>query len=142
MYINKMSLRFTAKSENEGFARLAVASFCSNVIKDVEVISDIKTAVSEAVTNAIVHGYDSGEGEVDISCVLNDCEVTITIEDTGVGIEDVEQAKKPFFTTKPNKERSGMGFTVMEGFMDKVVVESGIGVGTRITLIKQLDSIA
>jgi stage II sporulation protein AB (anti-sigma F factor) len=142
MYINKMSLRFTAKSENEGFARLAVASFCSNVIKDVEVISDIKTAVSEAVTNAIVHGYDSGEGEVDISCVLNDCEVTITIEDAGVGIEDVEQAKKPFFTTKPNKERSGMGFTVMEGFMDKVVVESGIGVGTRITLIKQLDSIA
>ena len=142
MYINKMSLRFTAKSENEGFARLAVASFCSNVIKDVEVISDIKTAVSEAVTNAIVHGYDSGEGEVDISCVLNDCEVTITIEDTGVGIEDVEQAKKPFFTTKPNKERSGMGFTVMEGFMDKVVVESGIGVGTRITLIKQLGSIA
>jgi len=137
-YINEMRLKFSALSENESFARLAVASFCANKIKDIETISDIKTAVSEAVTNAIVHAYESTDGEIEIECKIDDEKVSIKIIDNGVGILDIEQAKKPFFTSKPEKERSGMGFTVMEGFVDKMNVESEANVGTTVTLIKFL----
>lgn len=139
-YINKMNLKFSAINENEGFARLAVASFCSSVVKDLETISDIKTAVSEAVTNAIVHGYNNQNiGEVEIVCDLSDMEVSIEVVDNGVGIANIEEARKPFFTSKPELERSGMGFTVMEGFMDKIEIESTKDKGTKVTLIKYLN---
>lgn len=140
VYINKMNLKFSAINENEGFARLAVASFCSSVVKDLETISDIKTAVSEAVTNAIVHGYNNQNiGEVEIVCGLSDVEVSIEVVDNGVGIANIEEARKPFFTSKPELERSGMGFTVMEGFMDKIEIESTKDKGTKVTLIKYLN---
>jgi len=138
MYKNKMYLKFTALSENESFARLAVASFCSNVSLDIEEISDIKTAVSEAVTNSIVHGYDGREGEIEIECGIFDDYIAIEVIDHGLGIEDIDEAMKPFFTTKPNSERSGMGFTVMEGFMDKLEVISKKDEGTRVKLIKNI----
>ena len=141
-YINEMNLKFSALSENEAFARLAVASFCANKIKDIESISDIKTAVSEAVTNSIVHGYGENKGEIEINCKINDEKICIEIIDNGIGIFNIEEAKKPFFTTKPEMERSGMGFTVMEGFMDKVIVESEVNKGTKVTLIKELNKSA
>ena len=138
-YINEMSLKFTALSENEAFARLAVASFCSNKVKELESLSDIKTAVSEAVTNAIVHGYHGiDKGSVEVNCKINQDEIYIEIIDFGVGIENINEAQKPFFTTKPDMERSGMGFTVMESFMDKVIVESTINKGTKVTLLKKI----
>jgi stage II sporulation protein AB (anti-sigma F factor) len=136
-YINKLSIKFTAKNENESFARLAVASFCSVKIKDIEIISDIKTVVSEAVTNAIVHGYENKDGEVAISCEITDNNILIEVVDYGVGIADIEKAKMPFYTSKPELERSGMGFTVMEGFMDKMEIVSSLGEGTRVILNKK-----
>ena len=135
---NKMCLKFTAISENESFARLAVASFCSNENLNVDEISDIKTAVSEAVTNAIVHGYDNNTGDIEIECKISGQSIEISVVDYGVGIENIHEAMKPFFTTKPDSERSGMGFTVMEGFMDKVEVVSKSGEGTKVTLIKNI----
>ena len=135
---NKMNLKFLSLSENESFARLAVASFCANVKLSIEDISDIKTAVSEAVTNSIVHGYEGEIGEVEIECSINDEHIEIIISDNGVGIDDVEKAMQPFFTTKPDKERSGMGFTVMEGFMDKLEVKSTKGEGTQVKFIKNI----
>ena len=136
--INKMNLKFLSLSENESFARLAVASFCANVKLSVEDISDIKTAVSEAVTNSIVHGYEGTIGEVEIECEITDDKIEITVSDNGVGIENIEEAMQPFFTTKPDKERSGMGFTVMEGFMDKLEVKSTKGEGTQVKFIKNI----
>ena len=138
MLRNKMSLKFSALSQNEAFARLAVASFCSSENFDIEEISDIKTAVSEAVTNSIVHGYDSKTGDVEIECLIYDEHVEIIVKDFGIGIEDINQAMSPFFTTKPDLERSGMGFTVMEGFMDKIEVTSKKGEGTKVVLIKKI----
>lgn len=135
---NKMNLKFSAISQNEAFARLAVASFCANEKLNIEEINDIKTAVSEAVTNSIVHGYDGKDGEIEVICSIFEKYIEIIIKDDGVGIEDVDRAIKPFFTTKPNNERSGMGFTVMEGFMDKMLVESEVNLGTKVTLIKNL----
>lgn len=135
---NKLKLKFSAISENESFARLAVASFCSNTNLTIEDITDIKTAVSEAVTNCIVHGYDGKDGEVEINVEIMEGEIHIEIIDWGVGIENVEEAQKPFYTSKPESERSGMGFTVMEGFMDKMIVESKLGEGTKVTLIKNI----
>lgn len=137
-YINEMNLKFSALSENESFARLAVASFCAHKIKDIESISDIKTAVSEAVTNAVVHAYNSQEGIIQINCKLSDEKVVIDIIDYGQGIDDVEKARTPFYTTKPEMERSGMGFTVMEGFMDELEVVSNLESGTKITLVKYI----
>lgn len=138
--LNKMNLKFLSLSENESFARLAVASFCSNCNFDIEAISDIKTAVSEAVTNSIVHGYEGNIGEIDIECNIFKEYVEIIISDKGVGIENIEKAITPFFTTKPDKERSGMGFTVMEGFMDKMEVTSEKSKGTTVKLIKKIVS--
>ena len=139
-YKNKMNLKFLSLSENEGFARLAVASFCSSVNFSIEEISDIKTAVSEGVTNAIVHGYEGSLGEIEINCEIYENRVEITIVDNGKGIENLEEALTPFFTTKPDKERSGMGFTVMEGFMDKMEVNSKIGEGTKLKLVKNINN--
>ena len=137
-YNNRMNLKFLSLNENESFARLAVASFCSNLNLTIEEISDIKTAVSEAVTNCVVHGYINDIGWIEISCEITDEFILIKISDSGVGIEDIEQAKKPFYTSLPEKERSGMGFTVMESFMDEMMVESKKGEGTTVTLIKKL----
>ena len=135
---NSMTLKFLAKSENESFARLAVASFCANEKFNIEEITDIKTAVSEAVTNSIVHAYPENAGFININCdIFKHC-VEISIQDFGIGIENVEEAMKPFFTTKPGDERSGMGFTVMEGFMDKIEVNSKRGEGTQVKFIKNI----
>lgn len=138
-YINKMNLKFVSLSENESFARLAVASFCANQVKSIEILADIKTAVSEAVTNCIVHAYDyKNDGIVEIECILTENQVLIDVVDYGNGIKNIDEARMPFYTTKPDMERSGMGFTVMEGFMDNVLIESTIGKGTKITLIKNI----
>ena len=112
--INKMRTEFLSKSANESFARVVAASFAAQADPSIEVVADIRTAVSEAVTNAIIHGYGEEEGTVVLTCVLYPDFVEITVEDFGKGIEDVEKAKTPLFTTRPDLERSGMGFTVME----------------------------
>lgn len=139
--MNHMKLEFLNRSENESFARVAVAAFASPLDPTVEELTEIKTAVSEAVSNAIIHAYGEGEdGWVTVECVIEeDGRVTITVTDTGVGIEDVDLAREPLYTSRPGEERSGMGFTVMESFMDKVEVESAAGLGTKVTMIKNLD---
>lgn len=136
MYNNEMKLEFISKSSNEAFARIAVAAFTSQLDPTIEELADIKTAVSEAVTNSIIHGYDKKQGVVKISAWLKSNEIIIEISDKGKGIENVEIAKEPLYTTKPNLERSGMGFTIMESFMDKMEVESVVGLGTKITMSK------
>ena len=136
---NEMKIEFLSKSSNESFARIAVAAFASQLDPTVEEIADIKTAVSEAVTNAIVHAYPNREdGIVKMKATINNDEIEIEVSDTGEGIENVEEAKKPLFTTKSNLERSGMGFAIMESFMDELKVESIFGLGTKITMIKKI----
>ncbi|HOK42501.1 MAG TPA: anti-sigma F factor [Thermoclostridium caenicola] len=136
--INKMRTEFLSKSVNESFARVVAASFAAQVDPSIEVLADIRTAVSEAVTNAIIHGYGEEEGMVVLSCVLYPDFIEITVEDFGKGIEDVEKAKTPLFTTRPDLERTGMGFTVMETFMDSLEVESKPGQGTKVRMTKKL----
>lgn len=121
--INEMEIKFKAKSINEGFARSAVAAFCIQANPSVDEITDIKTAVSEAVTNSVVHAYPLGDGDIVVNVKLYNNGVVIEIKDNGIGIEDFDKAREPFFTTKPNEERSGMGFTVMESFMDNLVLQ-------------------
>lgn len=133
---NEMKLEFISKSNNEAFARITVAAFVSQLDPTIEEISDIKTAVSEAVTNSIVHGYEDKLGIINLKCKIKDREVTIEIADNGKGIENIEMAKQPLYTSKPNLERSGMGFTIMESFMDNLKVESVLGLGTKITMKK------
>ena len=136
--MNHMKLTFEAKSENESFARSVVAAFFAQLNPTVQEIEDIKTAVSEAVTNSIVHGYGSKqEGEIAIDCTLNQDKMTTLITDYGKGIQDVKQAMEPFFTTLKNGERSGMGFTVMQAFCDEVNVVSADGT-TVVTLVKKV----
>ncbi|GJM82658.1 anti-sigma F factor [Paenibacillus sp. HMSSN-139] len=138
---NFMSLKFAAKSENESFARVTVAAFVSQLDPTMDEITDLKTVVSEAVTNSIIHGYDGNpEGVVSISAAIEGDTVTLIIEDQGRGIEDVELAKQPLYTSKPELERSGMGFTIMENFMDEFDVTSEIGGGTRIRMKKRIVS--
>ena len=138
---NQMKIIFDAKSINEAFARMAVASFMTQLNPTLEEIADIKTAVSEAVTNSIIHGYDEDESKfVHIKCEIEDKEITIIVEDFGNGIEDLEMAMQPLYTSKPELERSGMGFTVMESFMDEVEVSSNKNEGTRIVMKKKIDS--
>ena len=142
VFDNEMNLSFSAKSQNEALARVCVAAFASKLNPTLAEINDIKTAVSEAVTNAIIHGYDGGEiknGTVYIYCALNEGELTVEIIDDGVGISDIEQAKEPLYTSKPEMERSGMGFTIMEMFMDRIVIESEVGKGTKIVMYKKLN---
>ncbi|MBW4841033.1 MAG: anti-sigma F factor [Paenibacillaceae bacterium] len=136
-----MSLKFAAKSENESFARVTVAAFVSQLDPTMDEITDLKTVVSEAVTNSIIHGYDGNpEGVVSISAAIEGDTVTLIIEDQGRGIEDVELAKQPLYTSKPELERSGMGFTIMENFMDEFDVISEMGGGTRIRMKKRIVS--
>ena len=136
-YSNFMEVTFKALSVNEGFARVCVASFCVQLNPSVDEITDIKTAVSEAVTNCVVHAYPTSvKGDVILRCELENDMVTVTVSDKGVGIKDIEKAREPFYTSKPSAERSGMGFTVMESFMDEVDVESVVGLGTKVTMRK------
>lgn len=137
-YDNMMKLEFLSKSTNEGFARVAVASFVSQLDPTIEELSEIKTAVSEAVTNSIVHAYDDELGMISISAQIKDDMVTIQIKDKGKGIPDIDKAKEPLYTTKPDLERSGMGFTIMESFMDKLIVKSEVNKGTSVTMSKRI----
>lgn len=136
---NQMKLEFMSLPENEGFARVAVSAFAVQLDPTLDVLADIKTAVSEAVTNAIVHGYGEKRGTVSIQAALRaDGILEIAVSDRGKGIADIAQAMQPFFTTQPEKERSGMGFSVMQTFMDKVDVESSPGEGTTVRMEKRL----
>ena len=137
-FTNEMKIEFISKSSNEAFARIAVAAFASQLDPTIEELADIKTAVSEAVTNCIIHGYDKKQGIVKIVSKLKENEIIIEISDKGKGIENIDEAKEPLYTTKPNLERSGMGFTIMESFMDKMEVESIIGLGTKVTMSKKI----
>lgn len=135
---NEMQVEFDAKSVNEGFARVTVAAFLTQLNPTLDEIADVKTAVSEAVTNAIIHGYESGEGKVRLSCAIEGKTAVITVSDSGAGIEDVKKAMEPFYTTKPELERSGMGFAFMEAFMDDMQVESAPKAGTTVTMVKKI----
>ncbi|MCU9613763.1 anti-sigma F factor [Caldibacillus lycopersici] len=136
---NEMHLQFRAISENESFARVAVAAFIAQLDPTMDELTEIKTVVSEAVTNAIIHGYENNEnGIVYISVTIDGHYVELEIRDEGLGIMDIEEAKQPLFTTKPELERSGMGFTIMENFMDEMTVDSHPNQGTVIRLKKHL----
>lgn len=137
-YDNEMRLEFLSKSSNEAFARIAVAAFASQLDPTIEEIADIKTAVSEAVTNCIIHGYENTLGIVKLHCMIEENNIIIEISDTGVGIEDINTAKEPLYTSKPNLERSGMGFTIMQSFMDELNIESVVNLGTKITMRKSI----
>lgn len=137
---NEMKLEFISKSNNEAFARITVAAFVAQLDPTIEELADIKTAVSEAVTNAIIHGYEEKQGIVKIRCHIIEDEITIEVSDNGKGIEDINLAKQPLYTTKPNLERSGMGFTIMESFMDEMNIESILGLGTKIIMKKKIKS--
>ena len=133
---NEMELIFESRSVNEGFARVAVAAFLTQLNPTLEEVSDVKTAVSEAVTNAIIHGYEKEVNKIWIRWRLNEQTLYIEVEDHGQGISDVEKAMEPLFTTKPELERSGMGFSFMEAFMDGIEVESEVGKGTIVKMQK------
>ncbi|AEH53666.1 MULTISPECIES: anti-sigma F factor [Heyndrickxia] len=137
---NKMQLQFSALSRNESFARVAVAAFVAQLDPTLDELTEIKTVVSEAVTNAIIHGYEENpDGMVYVSAAIcDDGTVEITVRDEGKGIADIEEARQPLFTTKPELERSGMGFTIMENFMDDVEIQSQPESGTIIRLKKHL----
>ena len=140
IYDNEMKLEFVSKSSNEAFARISVAAFASQLDPSIDELADIKTAVSEAVTNSIIHGYEDEEGIVKITAKLFGNTVEIEVSDNGKGIANIEEARKPLYTSKPNMERSGMGFTIMESFMDYVTVESAVGLGTKVTMKKKIMS--
>ena len=135
---NEMEMVFDAVSANESLARVAIAAFVTEKNPTLEEISDIKTAVSEAVTNAIIHGYAKKQGKIKMHCRWEDKVLFIEIEDKGVGIADVKQAMEPLFTTKPEEDRSGMGFSFMEAFMDELEVESVPGEGTIVRMQKEI----
>ena len=138
MYDNEMELSFISKSNNEAFARITVAAFAAQLDPTIEELADIKTAISEAVTNCIIHGYEDTEGTVKIKANLLDNMLEVEITDNGKGREDIELARKPLYTTKGNLERSGMGFTIMESFMDSVEIQSVVGIGTKIVMKKAI----
>ncbi len=140
-YDNEMNLEFLSKSCNEAFARIAVAAFASQLDPTIEEIADIKTAVSEAVTNSIIHGYENTVGLVKIHCMIENNSIIIEISDSGIGIEDINTAKEPLYTSKPDLERSGMGFTIMQSFMDELNIESVVNLGTKITMKKNIKHI-
>ncbi len=133
---NDMKLCFANRADNEAFARVVIGAFIARLDPVLSEMEDVKTAVSEAVTNAIVHGYGEREGYVELSARVEGRTAFIEVADSGCGIEDVERARQPFYTSKPEQERSGMGFTVMEAFMDRVEVESEAGRGTRVRMEK------
>lgn len=135
---NEMELIFDSNSENESFARVTVAAFMTQLNPLLEEVSDVKTAVSEAVTNAVIHGYDGKEGKIHIRCRMEGAELYIEVEDRGNGIEDVAKAMEPLYTTRPELDRSGMGFAFMEAFMDQVTVDSTPGKGTCVKMKKTI----
>jgi len=138
---NEMDLQFSALSQNESFARVTVAAFIAQLDPTMDELTEIKTVVSEAVTNAIIHGYENDpNGVVYIHVSVEDSLIDMTIKDVGLGIVDVEEARQPLFTTKPDLERSGMGFTIMENFMDEVEIRTQPGRGTEVKLRKHLNS--
>ena len=139
-YKNKMQLEILSKSSNEAFARITVAAFAAQLDPTIEELSDIKTSVSEAVTNSIIHGYENKDGIIRISAYIFEDIVRIEIVDQGKGIEDIKIAKQPLYTTKPELERSGMGFTIMDNFMDSLKVESVVGMGTKVTMEKKINN--
>ena len=135
---NEMELIFDSRSSNESFARVTVAAFMTSLNPTVEEVSDVKTAVSEAVTNAIIHGYENEVHNITIRCRTQEKTLYLEVEDQGRGIEDVEQAMEPLFTTKPEQDRSGMGFAFMEAFMDEIQVESEVDKGTTVHMKKKI----
>lgn len=137
-YLNYMSLTIAAKSKNEAFARSTIGAFALELNPTIEELGDIKTAVSEAVTNSIVHGYQNNDGDIVLKAIITKNMLTIEIIDNGVGIEDIEKARQPFFTTRPNEERSGMGFTVMESFMDEIDVKKNPLGGLIVCMKKEI----
>ena len=137
-YDNEARVYFTSNSKNEAFARLFVAGFFAQIDPTISELTDVKTAVSEAVTNAIIHGYEQQEGLVELFCGYSGETIYIEVADQGKGIADVSQAREPLYTSKPEMERSGMGFTIMETFMDRIRIESALEVGTRIYMEKTL----
>lgn len=141
MIDNSMKLQFSSKSQNESFARITVAAFAAQLDPTIEELTDIKTAVSEAVTNAIIHGYENTSGVVTIECIIRGNKIEIIIEDNGNGIGDINKAMEPLYTSKPYLERSGMGFTVMETFMDFIEVVSREGIGTKVKMIKEFKNV-
>lgn len=136
---NIMSVQFSSVSQNESFARVTIAAFIAQLDPTMDELTEIKTVVSEAVTNAIIHGYHNESHHfVYMDCVIENGEVTLTIRDKGVGICNIEEAREPLYTSKPDLERSGMGFTIIENFMDSVEVVSRANEGTTIIMTKQL----
>lgn len=133
---NCMHLEIPARSENEGFARVVVGAFLSRLDPTIEEMADVKTAVSEAVTNAIVHAYAQQSGVIELDACIEGNSILLTVTDHGCGIEDIALAMEPFYTSKPDEERSGMGFTVMQSFMDEVTVQSSAGQGTCVRMKK------
>lgn len=139
MMKNEMEISFCAIAENEVLARMVISAFLVRVNPTMSVISEVRTAVSEAVTNAIVHAYEDKRcGKVVLRAILDQDQLSIEIEDFGCGIEDIEQAMRPFYTSQPEKERSGMGFSLMQSFMDRVQVRSSLGEGTLVSMTKLL----
>lgn len=135
---NRFYMEVESRSQNEEFARVVVAVFMSRMDPTLEEVDDVKTAVSEAVTNAVIHGYGNGEGVIYIESRIEGKELTVSIKDTGTGIQDIERAMEPMYTTDTTGERSGMGFSFMEAFMDQVQVQSKPGEGTVVTMKKQI----
>lgn len=135
---NEMLLEFESKSQNESFARTVVAAFAAQLDPTIEELADIKTAVSEAVTNSIIHGYANTRGTIKMHCIISGNEITVEIIDEGSGIADIEKAMEPLYTTRPELERSGMGFSFMEAFMDELEVESKVGQGTTVKMKKRV----
>lgn len=136
---NEIKLVFDSRPVNEGLARVTAAAFCTQLNPTLEEVADLKTAVSEAVTNCIIHGYEGKVHKIEMICRLEGAELSVEIKDYGVGIPDVEKAMEPLYTTKPETDRSGMGFTFMEAFMDEVLVESRPGEGTTVRMKKRIE---
>ena len=136
---NEMKLVFDSRPVKEGLARVTAAAFCTQLNPTLEEVADLKTAVSEAVTNCIIHGYEGKVHKIEMICRLEGAELSVEIKDYGVGIPDVEKAMEPLYTTKPETDRSGMGFTFMEAFMDEVLVESRPGEGTTVRMKKRIE---
>ena len=135
---NEMEIIFDSRSENEGFARVAVAAFMTQLNPTIEEVADVKTAVSEAVTNSIIHGYEDIIGKISIRTRILEKELIVEIKDQGKGIEDIKQAMEPMYTSKPEQERSGMGFAFMEAFMDDIQVYSQSGYATKVVMKKTI----
>ena len=135
---NEMTIIFDSRPENEGLARVAAAAFCTQLNPTLEGVSDLKTAVSEAVTNCIIHGYQGEIHKIRMKCTRKERTIYLDIEDDGIGIADVEKAMEPLYTTRADQDRSGMGFTFMEAFMDEVKVTSQVGKGTCVHMSKKI----